>query len=52
MPRTIRLSLSTLTNETMLDAIGLGRTGERSEQVPRTFPSLAGLCITGSRRES
>ena len=32
-------------------AIGLGRTGVRRENVPRTLPSERGLCRTTSRRE-
>ena len=31
--------------------IGLGRTGERSENVPRVFLLFFGLCSTRSRRD-
>ena len=40
-----------LTNATVLEAIGLGRTGECGRNVPRTRPLLAGLCQTRSRRD-
>jgi hypothetical protein len=32
-------------------AIGFGRTGERSENVPRVFALFFGLCKTRSRRD-
>ena len=42
---------SILTNFTIEVPIGLGRTGERSENVPRVFWLFFGLCSTRSRRD-
>ena len=39
------------TNFTIEVPIGLGRTGERSENVPRVFWLFFGLCSTRSRRD-
>ena len=50
-PRTKTVAPSTLTSLTIDVPIGLGRTGVRSEKVPRAMPSLRGLCRTRSRRD-
>ena len=50
-PLTRKIAPSRLTSVASAVPIGFGRTGERSENVPRVAPSLAGLWRTRSRRE-
>ena len=50
-PRTRMTLPSTPTSFTIEVAIGFGRTGERSEKVPRVFWLFFGLCSTRSRRD-
>jgi hypothetical protein len=51
MPRTSKVASLRSTRVAMVVPIGLGRAGERSENVPRAVPSFAGDCMTRSRRE-
>lgn len=51
MPRTSTVAPSMPTSVAIEVPMGFGRTGERRAKVPRTLPSLAGLCRTRSRRE-
>src|SRR5712675_771430 len=50
-PRTSTVLPSMATNLTIEVPIGLGRTGERSENVPRVDLLFFGLCSTRSRRD-
>ena len=51
-PLTSSAAPSRLTSVASAVPIGFGRTGERSANVPRVAPSLAGLWRTRSRRDS
>src|SRR5215471_13232700 len=50
-PRTSTVEPSMPTSLTIEVPIGLGRTGDRSEKVPRVLPSCFGLCSTRLRIE-
>ena len=49
-PRTCSVPPSTPTSATTDEAIGFGRTGDRSAKVPVVRPVLSGVCRTRSRR--
>ena len=49
-PRTWRVVSSIATSSTIVEAIGFGRTGERSAKVPLVRIVLNGVCNTKSRR--